>query len=242
MTGGQEYYDGLITQGYTPDQALQYTQQHFPEFTATAPAVAPLDAFEVDQGKVDEIAATHGVDAGALADTARHFDANQDFILQPSELETTAQAMTNTVQPPAPMAAPAMEAPMAAPAMAAPMAAPAMAAPAMAAPMGGMPQMAAPMAAPGMAAPMGGMPQMGAPGMTTAISMPGNNKNVLVSYLLWFFLGFFGAHHLYMGRGIGIWIVSLITLQGFMVWWLIDAFMIPGSTNMHRGGPIVVVA
>ena len=228
MTGGQEYYDGLITQGYTPDQALQYTQQHFPEFTATAPAVAPLDAFEVDQGKVDEIAATHGVDAGALADTARHFDANQDFILQPSELETTAQAMTNTVQPPAPMAAPAMEAPMAAPAMAAPM--------------GGMPQMAAPMAAPGMAAPMGGMPQMGAPGMTTAISMPGNNKNVLVSYLLWFFLGFFGAHHLYMGRGIGIWIVSLITLQGFMVWWLIDAFMIPGSTNMHRGGPIVVVA
>lgn len=107
----------------------------------------------------------------------------------------------------------------------------------MAAPMGGMP-----MAAPGMAAPMGGMPQMGAPGMTTAISMPGNNKNVLVSYLLWFFLGIFGAHHLYMGRGIGIWIVSLITLQGFLVWWFIDAFMIPGSTNMHRGGPIVIVA
>jgi hypothetical protein len=252
MTGGQEYYDGLITQGYTPDQALQYTQQHFPEFTATAPAVAPLDAFEVDQGKVDEIAATHGVDAGALADTARHFDANQDFILQPSELETTAQAMTNTVQPPAPMAAPAVAAPaVAAPAMAAPMAAPAMAAPmaapAMAAPMGGMQQMGAPgMAAPmggmPMAAPMGGMPQMGAPGMTTAISMPGNNKNVLVSYLLWFFLGIFGAHHLYMGRGIGIWIVSLITLQGLGFWWLIDAFMIPGSTNMHRGGPIVVVA
>ena len=178
--------------------------------------------------------------------------------------------MTNTVQPPAPMAAPAMEAPMAAPAMEAPMAAPAMAAPMAApameapmaaAPMGGMPQMGAPgmaapmaaapmaapmggmpMAAPGMAAPMGGMPQMGAPGMTTAIAMPGNNKNVLVSYLLWFFLGFFGAHHLYMGRGIGIWIVSLITLQGFFVWWFIDAFMIPGSTNMHRGGPIVVVA
>ena len=234
MTGGQEYYDGLITQGYTPDQALQYTQQHFPGFEATAPTVAPMDAFEVDQGKVDEIAATHGVDAGALADTARHFDANQDFILQPSELETTAQAMTNTVQPPAPMAAPAM----AAAPMAAPMGGmPQMGAPGMAAPMGGMP-----MAAPGMAAPMGGMPQMGAPGMTTAISMPGNNKNVLVSYLLWLFLGIFGAHHLYMGRGIGIWIVSLITLQGMGFWWLIDAFMIPGSTNMHRGGPIVVVA
>ena len=45
MTGGQEYYDGLITQGYTPDQALQYTQQHFPGFEATAPTVAPMDAF-----------------------------------------------------------------------------------------------------------------------------------------------------------------------------------------------------
>ena len=91
-----------------------------------------------------------------------------------------------------------------------------------------------------MAAPMGGM-QMGVPGMTTAIAMPGNGKSVLVSYLLWFFLGMFGAHHLYMGRGIGIWIVSLITLQGFFIWLLVDLFMIPGSTTMQRGGQIVIM-
>ena len=222
MTGGQEYYDGLITQGYTPDQAQQYTQQHFPGFAATAPPVLPMAAFEVDQQKVAQIADTHGVDAGVLTDTARHFDANQDFILQPSELETAAQAMTNTVEPLAPMAAP-----MAAPPMAAPMAAPAMAAPMAAPPMGGM-QMAS-------------MP-MGVPGMTTAVVMPDNGKTVLVSYLLWFFLGMFGVHHLYMGRGVGIWILSLITLQGFFIWLLIDLFMIPASTNMHRGGQIVVVA
>ena len=245
MTGGQEYYDGLITQGYTPDQAHQFTQQHFPGFTATAPPVLPMAAFEVDQQVVTQIADTHGIDAGALADTGRHFDANQDFILQPSELETTAQAMTNTVEPLAPamaapvaappMAEPAMAAPMAAPAMAAPMAAPAMAAPAMAAP-----GMAAPVAAP-----MGGMPMgvpMAAPGMATAVVMPNNGKSVLVSYLLWFFLGILGVHHLYMGRGVGVFILALISFQGLGLWWFIDLFMIPGSTNMQRGGQMVIVA
>lgn len=29
---GQEYYDGLIQQGYTPDQAANYTRQHYPGF------------------------------------------------------------------------------------------------------------------------------------------------------------------------------------------------------------------
>ena len=226
MTGGQEYYDGLITQGYTPDQAHQFTQQHFPGFTATAPPVLPMAAFEVDQQVVTQIADTHGIDAGALADTGRHFDANQDFILQPSELETTAQAMTNTVEP----LAPAMAAPVAAPAMAAPMAAPAMAAPGMAAPV---------------AAPMGGMPMgvpMAAPGMATAVVMPNNGKSVLVSYLLWFFLGILGVHHLYMGRGVGVFILALISFQGLGLWWFIDLFMIPGSTNMQRGGQMVIVA
>jgi len=238
MTGGQEYYDGLITQGYTPDQAQQFTQQHFPGFTATAPAVAPMGAFEVNQQVVAQVADTHGVDAGALADTARHFDANQDFILQPNELETTAQAMTNTVEPLAPMAAPAAAPPMQA--MAAPVAAPAMAAPAMAAPAMAAPAMAAPGVAAPVAAPMGGMP-MGVP-MATSIAMPDNGKSVLVSYLLWFFVGMFGVHHLYMGRGVGVFILALISLQGLGLWWLIDALMIPGSTNMQRGGQVIVVA
>ena len=235
MTGGQEYYDGLITQGYTPDQAQQYTTQHFPGFSVTAPPVLPMSAFEINQQEVAQIAETHGVDADVLADTARHFDANQDFILQPSEVETTAQAMTNTAEP----LAPAMAAPMAAPAMAAPMAAPAMAAPAMAAPM------AAPVAAPMGGMPMASMPMgvpMAAPGMATSIVMPGNGKSVLVSYLLWFFLNFLGIHHLYMGRGVGVFILALITFQGLGFWWLIDAFMIPGSTNMQRGGQMVIVA
>ena len=144
MSGAQEYYDGLLTQGYTPDQAKMYTQQHFPGFEPAAPQVAPMDQFQVDQTHVQEVAQQHGVDPTQLAETARHFDANQDGVLQQSELQATAQQMVSTAAPQAPMAA----APMAA----APMAAP----PEMGAPMGGM---AAPAAAPmgGMPAPMGGM-------------------------------------------------------------------------------------
>lgn len=149
MSGAQEYYDGLLTQGYTPDQAKMYTQQHFPGFEPAAPQVAPMDQFQVDQTQVQEVAQQHGVDPTQLAETARHFDANQDGVLQQSELQATAQQMVSTAAPQAPMAA----APMAA----APMAAP----PEMGAPMGGMtaPGMAAPAAAPmgGMPAPMGGM-------------------------------------------------------------------------------------
>ena len=145
MSGAQEYYDGLLTQGYTPDQAKMYTQQHFPGFEPAAPQVAPMDQFQVDQTQVQDVAQQHGVDPTQLAETARHFDANQDGVLQQSELQATAQQMVSTTAPVAPAAA--------APPAAAPMGgmpAPGMAAPAAAAPMGGMP-------APGMAAPMGGM-------------------------------------------------------------------------------------
>ena len=69
----------------------------------------------------------------------------------------------------------------------------------------------------------------------------GGGPNTLVAYLLWLFLGFFGIHHLYIGRGIGIWIVSLITFQGLGFWWLIDLFLIPGSCASRRNGGMVFV-
>ena len=65
-------------------------------------------------------------------------------------------------------------------------------------------------------------------------SHQGSNPNFLVAYILWFFLGIFGVHHLYIGRGIGIWLVSLITMQGLGFWWLIDLFLIPSSCSKMR--------
>jgi hypothetical protein len=234
MTGGQEYYDGLITQGFTPDQSKQYTEQHFPGFAATAPPVLPINAFEVDQQEVAEIAETHGVDADALADTARHFDANQDFILQPSEVEIAAQAMTNTVEPQPPMAAPmgvpAMAAPMGVPAMAAPMPAP-MGVPAMAAPM------AAPMGVPPMPAPMGTLPM---PGMMQTVPMvpvvigtvgvtAGKPAISLASGLSIFKYGFFAL--------VG-WIASMILLG--IVWAM--AFFIAFDVGGFVALTIIIVA
>ena len=90
----QSYYDGLLTQGYTPDQALNYTQQHFPGFQPTAPQVAPVADFTVDQSHVQAVAQEHGVQPTQLVETARHFDANTDMNLQQSELQATAIAMT----------------------------------------------------------------------------------------------------------------------------------------------------
>ena len=60
-----------------------------------------------------------------------------------------------------------------------------------------------------------------------------NKKTALLAYVLWFFLGWFGAHNFYLGR-IGVAVAQLIltiTIIGMLivwVWWLVDAFLIPG--------------
>jgi TM2 domain-containing membrane protein YozV len=60
-----------------------------------------------------------------------------------------------------------------------------------------------------------------------------NKKTALVAYILWFFLGLFGAHNFYLGR-IGVAVAQLILsliLVGLVitfVWVIVDAFLIPG--------------
>ena len=69
----------------------------------------------------------------------------------------------------------------------------------------------------------------------------GNKQpNVTIAYLLWFFLGFFGVHHLYMGRGIGIWLLALFTAQGLGLLWLIDIFLIPQSCSKIRNQTVIM--
>lgn len=53
--------------------------------------------------------------------------------------------------------------------------------------------------------------------------------SVAVAYLLWFFLGLVSAHRFYLGRASSaiLQILSYILLIG-VIWWIVDAFLIPG--------------
>lgn len=76
-----------------------------------------------------------------------------------------------------------------------------------------------------------------------------NKKSVLIAYLLWFFLGWVGAHRIYAGRiasglfMLVFWCASfvlsyvLIGYLGFAViglWWLVDALLVPGMIGHHN--------
>jgi TM2 domain-containing membrane protein YozV len=77
-------------------------------------------------------------------------------------------------------------------------------------------------------------------------AMPVAFKSLGVAYLLWFFLGGCGAHRFYLGYAVSgaamflattfcvvfallpfLSIVSFPIAVALMIWWLIDAFMIP---------------
>ena len=55
MTDAQTYYDGLIAQGHPPESALQFTQQHFPDFVAGA---APAPETPAAPGMATNVGAT----------------------------------------------------------------------------------------------------------------------------------------------------------------------------------------
>jgi len=61
-----------------------------------------------------------------------------------------------------------------------------------------------------------------------------NRKSVSAAYLLWFFIGFLGAHRFYAGRkgsGFAQLALLLIPFLGWAIlagWWIADLFLIPG--------------
>jgi TM2 domain-containing membrane protein YozV len=74
-------------------------------------------------------------------------------------------------------------------------------------------------------------------------------KETSVGYLLWFFLGQFGAHRFYLrkaGSAVTMLLIFLISIPlafvfvgylGFFalfVWWIVDAFLIPGWIRAHN--------
>ena len=80
-----------------------------------------------------------------------------------------------------------------------------------------------------------GMRQQGglSPDTRAMMLFEANKKTALVAYLLWFFVGLFGAHNFYVQRT-GVAITQLIlslTIVGMLItvfWVLVNAFLIPG--------------
>ena len=52
------------------------------------------------------------------------------------------------------------------------------------------------------------------------------NDTLLISLLLWFFLGWAAGHRWYLGSPIGWNILFILTLGGLGVWWLVDGIQI----------------
>ena len=81
-----------------------------------------------------------------------------------------------------------------------------------------------------------------------------NSRNIVIAYLLWFFLGFLGVHRFYLGRVftglmmLGFWAggsVFTFILFGFPIflapwalWMLLDLFLIPGMVRAENNAVV----
>ncbi len=62
-------------------------------------------------------------------------------------------------------------------------------------------------------------------------------KEIWVTYLLWFLFGFLGVHKFYLGKT-GWGILYILTGGLFLIGWLVDIFTIPSQVhryNRHLG-------
>lgn len=74
-------------------------------------------------------------------------------------------------------------------------------------------------------------------------------KSMVAAYVLWWFLGLFGAHRFYLNRtgsAVAMLVITLVSLPlmfflvGFItigitsIWWVVDAFLIPDMIRDHN--------
>ena len=62
--------------------------------------------------------------------------------------------------------------------------------------------------------------------------LTGITKSTPIAYVFWVFLGLFGGHRFYLGEPVTgfaqlICTISILGIPVTVIWWLIDAFLIP---------------
>ena len=80
--------------------------------------------------------------------------------------------------------------------------------------------------------------------LRTQLQYDAQKKSVAAAYILWLFLGTFGAHRFYLGHvtsgAIQLSLLMLGWIPFFLgwfvlgVWWLVDAVLIPGQTERRN--------
>ena len=80
--------------------------------------------------------------------------------------------------------------------------------------------------------------------LRTQLLYDAQKKSITAAYVLWLFVGFLGIHRFYLGRSGTGFAQLLLTFGGFAsggllwavlgVWWLVDAFLIPGMTERRN--------
>ena len=76
-----------------------------------------------------------------------------------------------------------------------------------------------------------------------------SSRNIVLAYLIWFFLGYGGVHRMYLGRWIsglmmlaifGISMLLTLVFIGYLglvfitLWWVIDAVLVPGMVRGYN--------
>jgi TM2 domain-containing membrane protein YozV len=69
---------------------------------------------------------------------------------------------------------------------------------------------------------------------------PTGSKDVVVAYLMWFFLGLIGGHRFYLGH-VGMGILYLFTFGGFGIGWVIDALIMPQLVHQANNPNQVII-